>query len=97
MSRLWFRYFCRHLQQSIMCPHTTIYVSSYYYMCLVCGSEQVYLARTNAMLDGTPVNEAVMAKRRRGGGSIFETDKLDAQLQERNAAEDLAFLKVLRY
>ena len=49
------------------------------------------------MLDGTPVNESVMAKRRRGGGSIFETDEVDAQLQERNAAEDLAFLKVVRY
>jgi len=97
VSRLWFRYFCRHLQQSIMCPHNTIYVSSYCYMCLVCGPEQVYLARTNAMLDGTPVNESVMAKRRRGGGSIFETDEVDVQLQERNAAEDLAFLKVLRY
>jgi len=63
--------------------------------CLVCGSEQVYLARTNAMLDGTPVDEAIMAKRRRGGGREGERDEVDLQLQERNAEEDLAFLRAM--
>lgn len=57
--------------------------------CLVCGSEQVYLARTNAMLDGTPVNQAIMAKRRRGGGEEGECDAVDRQLQVCVACQNL--------
>ena len=34
-----------------------------------------------------------MTKRRRGGGEAGETDIVDAQLLERDAAEDLAFLR----
>ena len=63
--------------------------------CLICGSEQVYLAGTNAMLDGTPIDQAIMAKRRRGGGGVGDVDEVDAQLLDRNADEDLAFLRAL--
>ena len=63
--------------------------------CLVCGSEQVYLASTNAMLDGTPIDQAIMAKRRRGGGQEGEQDEVDLQLLDRNAEEDLAFLRAM--
>ena len=34
-----------------------------------------------------------MAKRRRGGGEEGEMDVVDVQLRDRDAAEDLAFLK----
>jgi hypothetical protein len=37
--------------------------------CLVCGSEQVYIASTGCMLDGNPLDVALMNKRRRGGGA----------------------------
>ena len=37
--------------------------------------------------------QAIMAKRRRGGGGQGETDHVDAQLRDRDAAEDLAFLR----
>lgn len=37
--------------------------------CLVCGSEQVYIASTGCMLDGNPLDAALMNKRRRGGGA----------------------------
>ena len=63
--------------------------------CLVCGSEHVYLASTNAMLDGTPVDQAIMAKRRRGGGEAGETDEVDVQLLDRDAAEDKSFLRAM--
>eukprot|EP00960_Hanusia_phi_P069531 767110-Hanusia_phi.AAC.1 len=47
--------------------------------CLVCGSEQVYLAESDCMLDGTPVNQTLFAKRRRGAGNENEMDELDLQ------------------
>jgi hypothetical protein len=47
------------------------------------------------MLDGTAINEAIMAKRRRGGGGEGDTDAVDAQLRVRDAAEDMAFLRAL--
>ena len=63
--------------------------------CLVCGSDHVYLASTNSMLDGTPVDQAIMAKRRRGGGEAGETDEVDVQLLDRDAAEDKSFLRAM--
>lgn len=48
--------------------------------CLVCGSEQVYIADGDCMLDGTPVNQTLLAKRRRGAGNENEIDELDLQV-----------------
>ena len=66
--------------------------------CLVCGSEHVYLSDQGAMLDGTRLDQATLADRRRGRMS-GASDAHDALLQPsgeaRNAAEDAAFLKAL--
>lgn len=40
----------------------------------------MYIADGDCMLDGTPVNQTLLAKRRRGAGNENEIDELDLQV-----------------